>query len=281
MDRVSWFCFVASYATALGLEVWHQLRPRPVLRLVAQGLAAAGLLAQTFYLHNERPPLAWAYGSLLLVAWALVIFYIAGSLHHPRLAWGVFVLPLVLLLVGLGALGAALDAPPPGEKGFRAENVLSFQRAHAVLLLLAAVGLCVGFVASLMYLVQAHRLRAKVPPNQGLRLLSLERLEAMNRRAVALAFPLLTLGVLIGAALMFRERLTGWDDPRVLAALVLWLAFAVLVYLRYAAHLRGRPVAVLTIVTFALLLGCLTLKHPIGQGGGRALRAPDGSGGEP
>ena len=50
----------------------------------------------------------------------------------------------------------------------------------------------------MMYLFQAHRLRAKTPPGQGLRLLSLERLEAMNRRAVYLSFPLLTAGVIAG-----------------------------------------------------------------------------------
>src|SRR5690349_4397480 len=43
------FCFAASYATALGLELWHQFRPRPVLRYAAVGFGAAGLLAHTIY----------------------------------------------------------------------------------------------------------------------------------------------------------------------------------------------------------------------------------------
>jgi ABC-type transport system involved in cytochrome c biogenesis permease subunit len=140
---------------------------------------------------------------------------------------------------------------------------------HGWILLLATVGLCVGFLASMMYLVQAHRLRAKTLPGQGVRLYSLERLEAMNRRAIVLAFPLLTVGMLIGVVLMLQEHLSGWTDPRVLASLVLWLAFAILLLLRFGYHLRGRPVAVLTIVTFALLVGCLMVPHWMGQGGGR------------
>jgi ABC-type transport system involved in cytochrome c biogenesis permease subunit len=92
----------------------------------------------------------------------------------------------------------------------------------------------------------------------------------MNRRAINLAFPLLTAGVVIGATLLLQERdLPGWTDPRVLSTLVLWLAFAVLVFLRYGYHLRGRSVAVLTIAVFFLLLGCLAMSHPVGQGGGR------------
>jgi ABC-type transport system involved in cytochrome c biogenesis permease subunit len=75
--------------------------------------------------------------------------------------------------------------------------------------------------------------------------------------------------MLIGVVLMLQEHLSGWTDPRILASLVLWLAFALLLYLRFGYHLRGRPVALLTIVTFVLLVGCLMAPHWMGQGGGR------------
>jgi ABC-type transport system involved in cytochrome c biogenesis permease subunit len=261
-------CFIASYALALGLELLHQVRPRAVFRLLGLGLGAAGLVAQTIFLVVNRPPWAWRYGWLLFLAWILAIFYLAGSLHHRRQAWGVFVLPLVL-----GLLGLAIAFGPPGADEASPDSVRSLQAIwgplHALLVFLATVGVCVGFLASLMYLFQAHRLRAKLPPGKGLRLLSLERLEAMNRRAINLAFPLLTAGLLLGALIMFQDRLPGWTDPRVLGAGILWLAFAVLSYLRYGHHLRGRQVAVLTIVTFVLLMGCLALAHPVGQGGAR------------
>jgi ABC-type transport system involved in cytochrome c biogenesis permease subunit len=68
---------------------------------------------------------------------------------------------------------------------------------------------------------------------------------------------------------MLQDHLHGWTDPRVQAAGVLWLAFAVVLYLRFGYHLRGRQVALLTILTFVLLVGCLVLSHPVGQGGGR------------
>jgi hypothetical protein len=269
MERVTVVCFLASYLLALGLELWHQFRPRPVLRLFALVAGGAGLLAQTIYLAVQRPPLAYQFGYLLSLAWVLAVFYLYGSLHHARLAWGIFVLPLVLGLVGLGGLGALLDRPPPAAQGFRADHLFSFQVAHAAFLLLAAVGLCVGFVASLMYLVQAHRLRAKLPPNKGLRLLSLERLEVMNRRAVNLAFPLWSIGLIIGGALLVGEKLQAWHDLRILATLVTTVVFGLLVWLRYSHHLRGRQLALLTVATFALLLCCLTLSHPSGQGVGR------------
>ena len=142
MERVSIFCFTASYAVALALELWHQFRPRPVIRLLALGFGIAGLLAQTLYLFFQRPPLVGPFGWMLLLAWILAIFYLSGSVHHRRLAWGVFVLPLILGLVGLAV---ALGRPPAGSEGARGDGLLSFQDAwgpvHALLLFLAAVGL--------------------------------------------------------------------------------------------------------------------------------------------
>ncbi len=268
LDRVTIVCFIASYATALALELLYQFRPLRLLRWLALLFGAAGLTAQTIFLAVQRPPLIWQFGWMLFLAWVLAVFYVIGSVHHRRLSWGLFVLPLVLGLVGLGwAFGQPRDSANPQENLL--EIPTAWKTIHEGLLLLASVGLCVGFLASLMYLVQAHRLRAKTLPGQGLRLWSLERIEAMNRRAIVLAFPLLTAGMLVGIVLMWHDRLSGWSDPRVLASGVLWLAFALLLYLRYGYHLRGRPVALLTIVTFVLLVGCLVLAHPLGQGGGR------------
>jgi ABC-type transport system involved in cytochrome c biogenesis permease subunit len=139
---------------------------------------------------------------------------------------------------------------------------------HALLLLLATVGVCVGFLASAMYLYHAHRLRAKMPPGHGLRLLSLERLEQMNRRAIVWAFPLLTAGMLAGAILIFQgSDRVSWSDPRVISTGILWVAFALLIYLRFAVHLRGRQVALLTILAFFMLLVCIILSHPLREGG--------------
>jgi ABC-type transport system involved in cytochrome c biogenesis permease subunit len=264
MERVTLFCFAASYAVALGLELWHLYQRRPVHRLAANIFGGAGLLAQTIYLAVQRPPLALQYGLLLVLAWILAIFYLSEALHHGGQAWGVFVLPILLVLVLL----AYLLEPPAVTSQRIAQSLQEIRLAHGVLLVLAAVGVCVGFVASIMYLVQAQRLRAKSLPNHGLRLPSLERLETMNRRALTLAFPLLTAGMLLGVFLLVdsKDDIADWTDRRVVVSGLLWLVFALLLYVRFGLHLRGRHVALLTIVTFGLLLVTLIVPHM--QGGG-------------
>jgi ABC-type transport system involved in cytochrome c biogenesis permease subunit len=273
LERITIFCFGASYAVALAFELASLLRPHRVLRLAGLVFGGAGFVAHTLFVLLQPLPLASPVGSLVFLAWILAVFYLYGSVHHHKVAWALFVLPLVL---GLTVLAGLQPGVVGGQEAARLRDLLAFHGehfwglVHGLLVLLAAVGICVGFVASLMYLVQSHRLKAKAPPGQGVRLLSLERLETMSRRALLLAFPLLTAGILVGVALLLqsREALSGWGDPKILSAAALWLVFAILVYLRYAAGARGRQVAVLTILAFALLvLSLASPVHSFGAGG--------------
>jgi ABC-type transport system involved in cytochrome c biogenesis permease subunit len=264
LDRITLLCFGASYAVALALEIVQLFWPRMVQRLLANLFGGAGVLAHTLYLVVQRPALSSHFGSLLFLALVLAVFNFSGSIHHRRITWGVFVLPLVLGLTLLAATFPRSDGVPTAENDWESLRGESFWGSvHGWLLLLAAVGICVGFVASVMYLVQTRRLRTKTLPGPRLRLMSLERLERMNRWAINLAFPLLTAGVCVGIGLMFLDRnhLLSWADPQVLGAAVLWLVFALLLYMRYGVHLTGRRLAQLTIVAFVLMMFTLASSH--------------------
>src|SRR5262249_20910186 len=113
VGKVTVVCFAASYAAALLLDVLNQIRPRAALRLLAVAFGAAGLLAHTIYLAVQRPPLAWQFGWMLFLAWILAIVYVYRAVHYPRLAWGIFMLPLVLGLVGLAVV---FGRPPEGTE---------------------------------------------------------------------------------------------------------------------------------------------------------------------
>jgi ABC-type uncharacterized transport system permease subunit len=262
--KVTVMCFAASYGVAFALELWHMYRPRPILRLVALGFSAAGLLAQIIYMVMQSVPLGSPTGSLFFLALILAVFYVGETIHHQRIAWALFVLPIVLGLIGLGVLlHQSASNPMPVTLGD------FWVWTHIILLLLAAVGVSIGFIASVMYLVQLRRLQAKLPPSQRLPLFNLERLELMNRRALLAAFPLLTVGLLIGIILQFSGNAMDWLSLRVLSVVSLWVVFAILLFLRYRVHVRGRQLALWTMFAFAILVVALLTSHDFAQGGGQ------------
>ena len=259
LAKVTVFCFAASYGVAFALEIWRLFRPRLILRVVGICFMAAGLLAHFIYLIVQQLPLASPIGSLLFLALILAVFSAYGTLHHPKLASGLFGLPLVLGLILLAVIN---PAPPPHWAGERFWGMV-----HGILVLLAAVGVCVGFLASAMYFVQLYRLQSKASPGGGMKLMSLERLERMNRRAILSAFPLLTVGLLVSLGMRQVNLIDNWTDPKILSSIGLWLVFAILLYLRYGAHVRGRQVALFTMVAFVVMLIALVTAHPFAAGG--------------
>ena len=103
---------------------------------------------------------------------------------------------------------------------------------HASLLVFGIAGVTIGFLLSLMYLVQHNRLRHKTPDPDSLQLYSLERLGRMNWWAVVSSVPLLTLGMLAGVCLAWKSRATASPvdlfAPGFVVMYALWLAMIVL-----------------------------------------------------
>lgn len=272
LQGVSHACFALSYLCAFLFELARLTWPAKGWRVAGLVFGVAGVFAHTVYLLLNQPTPAAPYGSLLLLAWVLALFYLYGTVHHAKQAWAVFVLPVVIGLVGLSLLlitaspDAARFTVPEWASGERFWGVI-----HGLLILFAAVGVSVGFLASVMYLIQARRLRRKVAPDSVVPMLSLERLETMNRRALNLAFPMLTIGLLVGTLLLQHDHQLGdnWLSLKVLSTAGLWLVFLVLLYLRYGAHVPARRLSLLSIVSFVLLIVALVASHPFAVGGAK------------
>jgi ABC-type uncharacterized transport system permease subunit len=142
---------------------------------------------------------------------------------------------------------------------------------HGILILFAAVGVSVGFLASVMYLIQARRLRNKVHLSHGVPLLSLERLETMNRWAVNFTVPFLTVGLLVGTLLIKQnsELDESWLSLKFISTTGLWVVFLVLLYMRYGTQVAPRRLAILSILAFGLMLVALGTAHTFAEGGNK------------
>lgn len=127
--------------------------------------------------------------------------------------------------------------------------------AHTVCSLLSYVAFLVGFVAGVFFLVQERQLKRK---HMGLlfrRLPALGTLDRWNFLAIGIGFALLSLGLLFGVWGSRALLGTWWRwDPKELLTALLWLSYFMLWLVRLRATLRGRKVALLSILGFSLAL---------------------------
>ncbi|MBV8678153.1 MAG: cytochrome c biogenesis protein CcsA [Planctomycetaceae bacterium] len=261
IDRLTVLCFAGTYGLALASELARFVVRSNARWYLTVTLTVLGWLVQTAYLGNitrldRAIPVTSAFESLMVLSWIVALIGLYLMVRSPKpVAVGVFVLPLVLALVIAG-----VAAPRRADWSGWGGAVAFWGTVHGLFLLAGAVSTCLAFAAGLMYLVQSNRLKHKRPRRFGFALPSLEQSERLNRGAITVAFPLLTFGLLIGVVLSLaaRRRIGGahlpWTDPKVISALVMWVAFAVLLHARFRLAWRGRSVMLLTIVAFAFLV---------------------------
>jgi len=87
-------CFGFSYAIALALGVAARLPAAAHPPLAEPRLRRRRATRPHPFHLLETPRLASPFGSLVLLAWVMAVFYFYGSIHYRRIAWGLFVLPL-------------------------------------------------------------------------------------------------------------------------------------------------------------------------------------------
>jgi len=126
---------------------------------------------------------------------------------------------------------------------------------HMTCSLLSYVAFLIAFLAGLLFLIQERQLKHKQMGWLFRRLPALRTLDRINVIAIGAGFCLLSLGVVLGVW-GARALLGDWWrwDPKETLTLVLWASYLVLWLVRLRATLRGRKVALLSILGFTLVL---------------------------
>ena len=283
-SRVHIICFAASYAIALALELSRLLFRSGIRGVVMLGFVVAGWVAQTSFLYysaanSTGSPLSSYRDWCLLGAWVLVVVYFYLAWYHPRMHFGVFLLPLVLGLIAVAVVLFPNPVPLAREPASKVWGAV-----HGISLLLATVAVLVGFAAGVMYLGQARRLKNKRTAIGSLRLPSLEWLQQANSRALVVSLLMLAVGVSSGIVLnainlRHGEPVLPWNDPVVLGTLGLfgWLALHAVIGVFYRPLRQGRKVAWLTVASFVFLIVALGVGRMIQTQHGAARPAAGGS----
>lgn len=259
LSRITITCFAASYLVTLVLEVSRLFFRAPIRLAVMIVFALAGLFAQTAHLFVEFQqareaggvPLSRWSDWCLLTSWALVVAYLVLAIRRPKSSVGLFILPVVLGLIGLGSwFFGDTDYSTDTEQA-----ILRWGLIHGISLLVGTVIVMLGFVAGVVYLMQSYRLKHKLPPRQGFRLPSLEWLQSANRKSLAYSSIFIAIGLVAGIVLNLINETVPWTEPLVVTSgiLLAWLIVASLFEYFYKPARQGRKVAYLTIASFVFL----------------------------
>ncbi|MBN2505146.1 MAG: cytochrome c biogenesis protein CcsA [Verrucomicrobia bacterium] len=202
----------------------------------------------------DRCPVTNLFEATMFVGWAMVAAYLAIGWWSRLRFLGAFASP-VLLALGVFALYPGLDTP--GLDGAFSRGILSL---HASLVLLSYGAFGMSCVAALMYLTQAHTLKFDKPRVLASRLPPIERLEQVMSRALLAGVILLTAGLAITPVLI-RERAAAAPgaglplaDAKVIWSALVWLAYVVLLVMRWRFARGGQRLAWGVAGTFVFVL---------------------------
>ena len=212
----------------------------PVQVSLPSGGAAAGRAAHYLALafltisivlraiEAERPPVGNLWEYTVALSWGILLFTAVFEAAFKERSLGLVMLPSAVFMMAV-ALAFFPSELKPLVPALQSNRILGI---HVTTMTLAYSALSISFGASVLYLAQASP--------SGRRFARLPDRETMGEIAywsVLVGFPLLTLGVALGAywANTAWGRYWGWD-PKETASLVTWLVYAG--YL-HARGLRG------------------------------------------
>lgn len=257
-----------AYFAAMVLFFAYIATKNDTVALVATLSSLAGFLIQTAALGlrwyesyqilgvDGRAPLTNLYESVVFFAWSILLIYLLMDWKYKQRTIGAFVLPIALfsMLWAQMSLHASIDPLVPALQS----NWLTY---HVITCFLGYAGFAVAFGVSIMYLLKIGKeekhqgnepmggILGMFPPTKVL--------DDMNYKAIMIGFPLLTLGIVTGAAWAYYAWGTYWSwDPKETWSLIVWFLYAAFLHARFTRGWVGRRAAWLSVIGFAATLFC-------------------------
>ncbi len=222
------------------------------LKKMASLAAFIGFLLQTVSiaavsLVNRHLPFGDIYQVLAFLSWAVMLLYYLAKMKFEVKFLD---LPVLFVVIFLYAAGRACITENQMSPLLRSK----WFGIHAGVSLGAYAAFAIALLSGALYLIEERRIKLKKPVIAAW-FPSLEALDVVNYRAISIGFFLLTLGIVTGS--IWAEAVWGswWNwDAKEVWSLATWLIYAALFHIRLTSTLRGRKVAILSILGFAFVL---------------------------
>ena len=194
---------------------------------------------ESYQMGIGHAPLSNLYESLVFFAWTIALALIIVRFRFDSDIVALCGLPLVFIVMASTFL---LDA---NIKPLIPALQSNWLVAHVITCFLGYAGFAASFVAAVIFLVARNsQLASKYLPRPGI-------LDDIIYRSVLVGFPLLTLGIVTGAAWADHAWGTYWSwDPKETWSLITWLVYAAFLHARLARGWSGGSTAVLSVIGF-------------------------------
>jgi len=192
--------------------------------------------------------------TLSFFAWVMTATYLALQWKTETRVLGAFVSPLVFLIVICASirLGGDVSLPAILQGGLVPLHVILSVTGEALFVL--------AFCAGVMYLTQESFIKNRKVKSFSRLLPSLRDLDKINHLCLLWGFPLLTMGILVGAIWARTVWGSHWQwDPKQVWTLLAWLSYAILLHQRLALGWKGQKPALLSICAFSFLLASFVI----------------------
>jgi len=210
---------------------------------------------ESYDLGRGHAPLSNLFESVVFFAWTIVLIFLIIDFKYKYRAVGFFVVPFALLGMAWAQLG--LDSGIEPLVPALQSNWLLY---HVVTCFLGYAAFAVACGLSIMYLIREKQedSSASSPAGGVIGMFpSVKVLDDLNYKAIMIGFPLLTLGIVTGAAWANYAWGTYWSwDPKETWSLIVWFVYAAFLHARITRGWVGRRAAILSIVGFAATIFC-------------------------
>lgn len=226
--------------------------------------AYGGLLVQTgailfrwkesYDLGMGHAPLSNLYESVVFFAWTIILIFAFVDLKYHYRIIGAFVVPFALLGMAWAQMGLNSGIEPlvPALQS----NWLLY---HVITCFLGYAAFAVACGVSIMYLIATRSGLSQEGSKDGILGMfpPTRLLDDINYKAIMVGFPLLTLGIITGAAWANYAWGTYWSwDPKETWSLIVWFVYAAFLHARFTRGWVGRRSAWLSITGFAATIFC-------------------------
>ncbi|MEX2227897.1 MAG: c-type cytochrome biogenesis protein CcsB [Dehalococcoidia bacterium] len=212
----------------------------------ASWLTLATLTASlvTRWIAVEHPPYANMYEYTIALGWGSTVVYVIFERWYGQRALGAVLFPGIVGLFTISLVFFPAEVTPL-IPALQANRILGI---HVGMMMASYSALSISFGAAVLYLVQDGKRRfARLPSGA--------RLEEIAYKSVLIGFPMLALGIALGAwwANDAWGRYWGWD-PKETSALVTWLIYAGYLHGRGLRGWRGKRSAYVLILGYAAVM---------------------------